>query len=202
MPKTKEETAPVKSTGTSRISLFYMVGTYPLLMHNPKSMYFDSGGKGLQQKKIPTPEEEAKASRYVTDDGLLYIPTQGARNAIVSGGKGRRVGKQYATTILGGGVFPVEERTLLIDAATGQPIKADQYEIDVRRVVLKSAGGIQRARAKVSNWACKIALELDELVEDNLVVDAGSIAGRFVGLLDYRPECGGPFGRFKISLVN
>ena len=201
MAKAKAEPNGKVGSGTTRIVSYLVTGTYDLLMHNPASMYYSAEGE-LAQKKIPTAEEEAAASRYVTEDNLLYIPAQGIRNSIVSGGKGRRIGKLAAPTVLRAGVFPAEDRAILQDAKTGKPMTGDQYVIDVRRVVLKKSGGIMRARAKVSNWMFKVAFEVDALVSDGLIEEAGNIAGRIVGLLDYRPEKSGPFGRYKMKLIS
>lgn len=184
----------------TRIARYRVESKYPILMHNPASMFYSSGDS-LSQKKIPTPEEEAKASRYVTEDGHLFVPAQAIRNSIVNGGKGRRIGKTAATTMLRAGVFPAEERCILRDPVTEQPLRADDYVIDTRRVVLKKSGGIMRSRAKILKWMFYVDFELDALISDSIVAEVGMIAGRIVGVCDYRPEKSGPFGRYSIQQV-
>jgi hypothetical protein len=162
--------------------------------------------KALKQKIIPTPEEEAKASRYVTSDGYLYIPTQGIRNSIASGGKGRRIGKMAATTILRSAMFPAEDRSILYDPATNKPLTADRYVIDTRRVQFKGSSGgpssVLRSRALIDSYYVDFPLELDAVIDDEMIVEVGNIGGRLVGIGDYRPEKSGPFGRYTIEKLN
>jgi hypothetical protein len=196
-------TKQANSNFTTREASFRITGTHPLLMHSPASMSLTE--RNLKTKVIPSPEEEAKASRYVTSKGFLYIPTQGIRNSIASGGKGRRIGKMAATTILRSAMFPAEEQSVLLDPATGKPLTADQYVIDTRRVQLKGRGGtssVLRSRAMIREWCTDFILELDETIDDDMVIEAGNIAGRLVGICDYRPEKSGPFGRYTIEKLN
>jgi len=183
------------------IHTFLITGTHALLMHNPSSMTNGSSSNKLGSKVIPTPAEEAAASRYLTDDGAhLWVPCEGVKACAVSGAKGRRIGKNFATTIIRGTVFPAEDRSILLDAKTLKPIKSDSYEIDTRRARVNEAG-ILRSRAKISNWAAKIPFEIDELVSPDIVLECLNLGGRTCGLLDFRPECGGPFGRFSAKLL-
>src|SRR4030095_2562446 len=182
-----------------RITTFFITGTHALLMHNPAAMSKNGHSKGLGTKIIPTAEEEAKASRYLTDDGKFWVPTQGFKSCLVSGATGRRINKRAATSVLKGTVFPVEDRVIILDAK-GKPMSGDNYEIDTRRAVVDKSG-IPRSRAKVSGWSCKLQLELDELITDDLVEECLNMGGRTVGILDYRPEKGGPFGRFTAKLM-
>ena len=191
----------VEVEGAARIRIYRVTGTYDLLMHNPASMR-SSGNGELEQKSVPPPEVEAKSSRYVTDDDELYIPAQAIRNSIVDGGKYRRVGRLSARAMLNAGLFHAEERCILHSTKTGKPLRGEEYRVDTRRVVLKQAGGIDRSRARISNWTFDVPLELDIVIADKLVLDAGKIDGRIVGVLEYRPSHGGPFGRYKIELIS
>lgn len=184
-----------------RISTYLVVGTHPLLMHNPETMSRNGHGKGgLGTKQIPSAEDEAAASRYLTEDGYFWVPTQAFKSCLVSASKGRRINKMAATSVLKGTVFPAEDRTFLLDAKNGKPLKGDHYEVDVRRAVVQGSG-IPRARAKVSGWSCKVVLELDELITDNLILECLNLGGRTVGICDFRPATGGPFGRFTATLL-
>lgn len=72
-------------------------------------------------------------------------------------------------------------------------------EIDSRPVVVQRAR-IMRHRAKVEKWSLKCSFEIEEdicAVDD--VHQILSDSGRRAGLGDYRPQKGGPFGRFLVS---
>ena len=106
------------------------------------------------------------------------------------------------TPVLKAAVFPAEEWTTLLDARTGKPMKASEYVIDIRRVVLQKKLGILRARPKVMPWKCIVPLEVDDTIDNpKLLQDIGNLAGRMVGVGDFRPEKGGPFGRYTVKLV-
>lgn len=191
----------VETTGNIRINIYEVTGTTDMLMHNPAVM--TSGAEPeLAGKKIPTPEEEAKAGRYIDEDGNFYVPAAAIRKSIVEGGKGRRVGRVSAKMILSAGLFAAEERCPLLDAKTGKPMKGTAYKIDTRRVVIPKVGGIMRSRPRISNWMFRVPLEVDALIPDKLILDAGAIAGRIVGVLDFRPARSGPFGRYKIRMIS
>ena len=77
----------------------------------------------------------------------------------------------------------------------------DKYEVDRRAVVNPSTGGrIVRTRPKLTTWQVQFALEYDDtLLSEKEVREILDNAGRRVGLLDFRPERKGPFGRFMVT---
>jgi hypothetical protein len=169
-----------------KISIFEIIGTYPILMHNPAGM--QRGGEGgMTTKKIPTAEVEAEAGVYKTEDGFMWFPSQAFKSSLVSASKGRRIGKQAATQVLKGTVFCAEERVHLLKVKrtgetskiTDTPKPATDYTIDTRRAVVQR-NGILRSRPKVSDWATKVALEIDDMVSDKLVEDILNMAGQSV----------------------
>jgi hypothetical protein len=185
------------------IYTFEITSTTEILQHNPAGMTGSSEGK-LESKKIPSPEEEAKAGRYLTEDGKHFrIPAQAFKSSFVNGGVGRRIGKRAATSVLKATIFPAEEWCLLLDPKTKKPLRADQYTIDTRRVVLKLRGGILRSRPKIASWFCLVAFEVDDIIgKVELLEEIGNMAGSMVGVGDFRPEKGGPFGRYKVKLAS
>jgi hypothetical protein len=176
-------------------------GTTGLLMHNPASMAPSNAGK-LDTKRIPTPEVEAAAGRYVTDDGkYMRFPMQGFKSSFVSGGVGRRIGKRSATAVLKATIFPSEKWVMLLHPTSGKPIKADDYTIDVQSVVVQKSR-ILRARPLVVPWRCMVTFEVDDSIDrPDILVEIGNLAGRMVGVGDFRPATGGSFGRYEVSLV-
>lgn len=186
---------------------FEITGSKPILQHNPASMGVSTQGKLDTTKKIPTPEEEAKAGRYLTPDGQYFqMPCEAFKRAFVSGGVGRRIDKRAATSVLRSAVFPAEDWVTLLDPKTKKPLPAAKYEIDSRRVSLPGQKGAKvsviRSRPKLLSWACNVVFEVDDVIANHKVLEEiGNMAGRMVGVGDYRPEKGGPFGRFTVKLV-
>jgi hypothetical protein len=51
-------------------------------------------------------------------------------------------------------------------------------------------------------WAVLITCEVDEdFVTVAMMVELLNIAGKVSGAGDYRPQCKGPFGRFRVELL-
>jgi hypothetical protein len=171
-------------------------GTTDLLMHNPTSMR--QAGKGLSRKQIPTPEEEAAAARYLLEDGKFCVPSVAVRNCILNGAKGFKIGKTAAWQVLSGAITIEDEWFPLLDEKW-EPMPGDKYTVDIRRAVVQRQG-ILRARPRIASWGVvawfgfnEEAASLDQV--KGVLINAGS----YVGLLDYRPEKKGWFGKFTVE---
>jgi hypothetical protein len=185
---------------------FAVTGESPILMNNPAGMKKPGDEPGAKIKKIPTPEEEARSLVYRDEDGQIFGPAMGFKSAIMSAAKGRKFGKVSAPAVIRGNVFcPLDvERVILKHAKTGKPLTDKDYIIDSRRAVLTSGMkkvGVVRSRPRFASWACDVVLEIEtDALEPKAVEDLFKIAGRTIGYLDFRPEKGGSFGRFTVSL--
>ena len=69
-------------------------GTKPILLHNPAGMG-QGGAKKSGEKCIPTPEEEAAASCYWTDDkSSLMFPASNLQGAMIGAAGAYKVAKK------------------------------------------------------------------------------------------------------------
>lgn len=191
-----------KKGGKMKWLRFRLKGISPLLMHNPQSMKRGGGGR-LGKKEIPEPEVEAAAARYLLPDGNFYIPAVAVRNSLLSGAKGYRIGRVPAASLLAGAVLLEEVAFPLLDDQ-GKAIKGDNYRVDIRPVVVQRQGRVMRARARIDPpWYIEGAFPFNpDLVGLEAIKQALSNAGQVVGLLDYRPECSGWFGRFEVESIS
>lgn len=178
----------------------------PLLMNNPAGgMRQSDSGEGVKVNKtvIPTPEEEARRSAYIAENGQLWGPAIGFRSALLTAGVGRKIGKEPAWKALARTVFMVDEKCLLTHPKTGKPIK--EWSIDTRRCVLSNRGkkvGILRNRAKVDHWQTVLSLSIDtEVIDPSVVLELLNLAGRNIGWLDFRVQNKGWFGKFRAELM-
>jgi hypothetical protein len=145
--------------------------------------------------KLP-PEEQVKAHLYTHNGGAIHIPSEAIRRALVAGagyskGKGRAtLAKNAAAAIL---VEP-EDCTLT----------PQKYTIDSRPVVIPATRGrIVRHRARWDAWQVSFRiLHLPELVTTSQLRRILDDTGQLVGILDYRPERKGPYGRFTVDLFS
>jgi hypothetical protein len=163
-------------------------GMSALLMHQ----YPMTPVEALEKK--PIPEQAEHAAYRDSHTGELYVPGIAVQRAFVNGatfskGKGRAtLQKPVAACVL---VTP--ERI---------PLGVDEFVIDTRPVVIPSTKGrVLRHRPRLNSWEIEFMLEYDDtlLTEEQMrrIVDD---TGTRVGILDFRPEKKGPFGRFCVSL--
>lgn len=161
-------------------------GSSPLLMHR-----FPLEPVEAIDKKPR--DEQAELASYRAADGVLFIPGVNIQRAFVSAatyskGKGRStLQKQAAACLL------VSPEVVTLGQKT--------FEIDSRPVVMPATKGrVLRHRPRLDQWECSFALEWDEtLLREEEVRRIVDDAGSRVGLLDFRPEKKGPFGRFMVT---
>ena len=181
------------------IMSFKITGLSPLLMNNPASMAVPSGG--LRRKAIPTPAEEALSKRYADDKGFLYIKTISFRSALLGACVGRKLGRIGARRVVSAAVFTVAETADLLDPDTGRRIK--DYAVNTTGAVIMKAR-IWRSRPEVPRWSCRLDLEVDGdfIAKPEPVLELLNVAGKISGVLDWRPERGGQYGRFRAELLD
>lgn len=164
-----------------------ITGLSPLLMHAYPLVPVEA----LEKK---TPEEQAELAAYREVGGKrLYIPSTAMQRALVAGaayskGKGRASLQKPAAACL------------LID----EPylwLPTNDYQIDVRPVVIPATKGrVLRYRPIIDTWKTEFHLNYDDtLLSAKQVRQIVDDTGKNVGILDFRPEKKGPFGRFIVD---
>lgn len=162
-------------------------GVSPLLMH---AFPMVDPPKGWEKW---TPEEQARVAEYRDPDSLeCFVPGVAIQRALVnaavySKGKGRAsLQKPVAACV----IITPERCTLGVKT----------YTVDSRPVVVPATKGrIIRHRPRFDSWQCSFSLEYDpQLISEKEIRQVIDDAGLRVGLLDFRPERKGPFGRFAV----
>jgi hypothetical protein len=149
-----------------------------------------------------TPREEAEKVAYRYPNGELYHPGAAIARLLREAGanhkiKGSRRSVKFAVP---SAVIVLEDTISLIDPSTS--MRFDDFEVDSRPVVIPATKGrVMRHRPRIDRWAMTFQLEIDDdLLPPDFVHQLLAEGGRKVGLGDFRPERGGPFGRFNITL--
>src|SRR5262245_41857233 len=162
-------------------------GSTPLLMHKFPMIALEAAEK-------KSPEDQAEHAAYRDPDtGMLYVPGPNVQRALVaaasySKGKGRAtLAKQAAACLM---VSP--ERISL---------GVKDYEIDSRPVVVPATKGrVLRHRPRLDKWAITFEIEYDDtLLNDKELRRIVDDCGSRVGLLDFRPERKGSYGRATVT---
>jgi hypothetical protein len=167
-------------------------GTSALLMHAYPRVEIEA------VEKRPKEEQAEHAAYRDPDTKELFIPAVAVQRGLVNAasylkGKGRAsLQKQAAACLL------VSPERLVIH--NGKGTAAMEYVIDSRPVVIPATKGrVMRHRPRFDEWSVTFTLDYDEtLLKSTEVRKIVDLLGSRVGLLDFRPERKGPFGRFYV----
>lgn len=162
-------------------------GISPLLMHR----FPMEPVEALEKKE---PREQAVISLY-ENNGKPYLPGVNLQRALVaaatfSKGKGRASLQKSVAA----GLF-INEEILTLDG------KTTEWIVDSRPVVVPATKGrIVRHRPKFEQWEVSFSISFDQtLLTATQVRQVVDDTGSRVGVLDFRPEKKGPFGRFMVT---
>jgi len=167
-------------------------GETPLLMNRLSIDTLKKSGRSTM--KNYDPEEEARKAAYIDEiDGeeQLYIPMEAVYSMLIYTSGAYKVGRRSAKSYIAGSIRIHPEKI---------PLGTNQYEIDLRPVVIQKAR-VVRSRAKVPQWKATFTLVYNqEIIPDpTLLKTIFEDAGTRVGLLDFRPQRSGWFGTFKVT---
>lgn len=146
------------------------------------------------------PRDEAEKGAYRFPDGTLYFPGAAIARLLREAGanhkiKGSRRSVKFAVP---SAVIVIEDAMPLFHPDTDEPLV--DFEVDSRPVVIPATKGrVMRHRPRLDQWTAKFTLEVDDdLLPADFIHQLLTEGGRKLGLGDFRPEKGGPFGRFQI----
>lgn len=173
-----------------------------ILMNNPVKTMVTSPASQKGKPKLSGPEEQAQERLYLMPDGKrLCVPAVAVRSAILVAGRGYTVkgpsGRRgSAKSTLSASILLGEPNFPLLDLK-GKPLGPKDYHVDSRRVVVVRAG-VMRGRPLIFPWTLECVFPYFANLEEKVVTDIIKDAGTTAGLLDYRPEKSGWFGRFEL----
>ncbi|MGQ9570179.1 MAG: hypothetical protein ACUVWN_04590 [bacterium] len=167
-------------------------GITPLLMHRfgqdtdnvPKS-------KKKGQKQIT---DDYKSYLYVDHEGKLVQPAEHIMGAMKDAGAKFQIPSQRKMTykkIIGSGAVQVVPDLI--------PHEVQSWTVDSRPVVV-NRGRIIRQRPRLDRWALSFTLLYDEEeISKATLKEILEVAGKTVGIGDFRPAKGGMFGKFMVT---
>lgn len=146
-----------------------------------------------------TPREQAECVVYRNSDNQCYFPGQAiARLLREAGGSHKQKSTRKSVKYIVPAAVIVPEDAVLILDELGKPV--EDFEVDSRPVTIPATKGrIMRHRPRFDLWGASFLLEVDETVLPvALIHQLLEEGGRRIGIGDFRPEKGGPFGRFAV----
>jgi hypothetical protein len=169
-----------------------ITGVSPLLMHrfDEKNLSSPTKNKNL------TPEQIADKFAYKTEEGELYVPMECMYSCLINGGKFSKLGKNKITTM----------RSSMVPAGINMVNKicllgTKEFSVDSRAAVNPSTGGrVMVHRPRLEEWKLSFTLDVDtNLFPESAVRTVVDDAGIRIGLLSFRPERKGYFGKFIVT---
>lgn len=181
---------------------FEITGVTPLLMNaftDAAQMAATDGTRSAITGDKGSPREQAakKLYRSGVNPEVIIIPQPNIFRCILDAGKYIKAGKSKITTM----------RSSLIPSCLDLPGVEfplhynEPWQVDTRPVRIPSTGGrILAHRPSFYDWSLKVDATLDTLIIGTKTFrDLVDKAGRAIGLGDFRPDCKGPFGKFKVT---
>lgn len=146
-----------------------------------------------------TPRARAEKGVYRASDGTLYFPGAAIGRLLREAGANHKQSKSRKSLkwLVPSAIIVLDDVLALVGPDGGA---ITDYEVDARPIVIPSTKGrIMRYRPRLDQWSAQVHLEVNTEIIDlktaHILLEEG---GRQLGIGDYRPERGGPFGRFAI----
>lgn len=185
-------------------------GVSPLLMHSARGADpldpLARRMKELSSQRKKTDEVHALMARtewelglYFDDELGVYLPTTNLRACVVEGAKLSKLGMAVKR-----GTMVDSDRTKLV--FKGPKTIEELWEAgtfrDARTVVVGQARVMRTRPIFRAPWSVEFCLLFDAtVIQRDQILESAKAAGAMVGLGDFRPPCGGSYGRFSVEVV-
>lgn len=175
-------------------------GTAALLQHRfSESAESTSDTRTVKISRL-LPRDAAEQVAYRAPDGNLYFPGSAIGRVIrEAGASHKQKGSRKALK------FIVPAAILILDDAiplfnTDRTTRISNFEVDSRPVVIPSTKGrVMRHRPRIEAWTAKFSIRVhDDILDPSTIRMLLNEGGLRLGIGDYRPEKGGPFGTFDV----
>ena len=175
-------------------------GTTPMLQHR----FTEESEVEKQTRRVARaetdPRKEAERVAYRLPSGDLYMPGAAiARLLREAGGGHKQKGSRKSMKYVVPAAILVNEDMIPLVNGDGKTALVD-FEVDSRPVTIPATKGrIMRHRPRLNQWGARFTLRINpQLIDPQFVHQLLNEGGQQLGLLDYRPERGGPFGTFNV----
>jgi len=172
-------------------------GTTSLLIHKfsdaaKRDMVNKQTGK-TKEKKLRDIKQEVKDSIYYLSDGNVGFPASGFKKAIVEVAP-------YMDTMdkkkVKGSMYVIGTENDLV------PIKFKKQVVNEATVKLSGRGNVTmvRYRPEFQKWKCSLNIKYNaSQITPDQIVNLTNLAGFHIGVGDWRPQCSGTYGMFRVK---
>jgi hypothetical protein len=178
----------------------WVEGTTSLLMHRATEEALSGSTRTNVVDEKQDPRTIAGKAVYRLSGDQLAVPGAAfARMLREAGGAHKAKGSRKSLK------FIVPAAVLVLDDLCGlylndRKTKVVDFEVDSRPVTIPATKGrVMRHRARCNEWACSVNLRINEQIMAEAIVRQLFAEGtQQIGIGDFRPEKGGPFGTSSI----
>ena len=172
-------------------------GTSPLLMNRPNQLEISDKSKDVK-RETRTPEQQAEEKLYKDALGKIYIPATWFQGTIVQGGKCKKRGGAGSSKANYSGIAGSCVEVSPFEIVMG----IQDWKVFSTLVVNPVTKGRSLChRPMFDKWFVEFEVILDEeQIESYVLKEIFDIAGKTVGVGDWRPAKKGRFGRFMVTL--
>lgn len=179
-----------------------IIGTAPLMQHRYPMPDLETLAKGGKKRTGAVDyTQEWKEYLYATKDGKVYQPAVHIEGALVKAAVNFKVtgkrGKSYADLFKAALFVGPDEIPHGIDVPKELDTDADNsLYLDMRPVVVQRARVVRIRPCFKAGWSLDFEINvIDDELPSEIVQDALTLAGKAVGIGDFRPR----FGRFSVA---
>lgn len=189
------QTINLKFIGQSAMLLHSDRGANPIAPETVAHKALTSKRKKTDEDHLAIARSEYMLGFYPGSD--VIVPSTNLKSTLVEGAKLHKLGSAFNRCVL-----------ILSDSLTvkhsGPASKDKMWEtpacVDCRSVKVGMAR-LMRYRPRLNDWSIAVEVVFDEkMIERAQILAAAENAGKYIGLGDYRPAKGGPFGRFTVEV--
>lgn len=149
-----------------------------------------------------TPREEAERVCYRLKNGDFYFPGAAIARLLREAGANHKMkgSRRSAKYLVPSATLVLNDAIVLLNG-DGESKMAD-FEVDSRPVVIPSTKGrVMKHRPRFDCWSAVFELRINEsLLPVDFIHQLLNEGGQQIGIGDYRPEKGGPFGTFQVTV--
>lgn len=174
-------------------------GVTSLLQHrfNEESEVQNATRKVLVTRGMP--RDEAEKVCYRDKQGHFYFPGAAIGRLLREAGSGHKLkgSRRSAKYIVPASVLVMDDAITIFN---GDGKLAQDFEVDSRPVVIPATRGrVMRHRPRFDTWSAVFTLRINEtILPVDFVQKLLTEGGEQIGIGDFRPEKGGPFGTFNV----
>lgn len=144
-----------------------------------------------------------KIYRQNGEKSSIGLPAEMLFASLVAAGRNVKNGKKQVSTVKTTTLpdfFSIQDYFLPFSNIKKKGKKDDSWKVDKRRGRLNDGTAICIVRPRFDKWEFEVTVEYDEKKADKSIIKAlFANAGSAQGLGAFRPNCKGPFGRFRVT---